>query len=119
MSQVEGGKRAEGFRKWVPRKVFWPKVGEKPDCFEYYIKRNLVICNPRQKLFGCSNQEEWNRVGMQDLWGKTELHAWFRCSNEPSGSKNAENFLTNWELASFSRRTRLHGLGKLINWLFG
>ena len=34
------------------------------------------------------------------------------CGNEPSGSKNAGNFLTSWKPVSFSRRTLLHVVSK-------
>ena len=34
------------------------------------------------------------------------------CGEEPSGSINAGNFLTSCKLASFSRRTLLHGVSK-------
>ena len=36
----------------------------------------------------------------------------FECGNETSGSVYAENFLTNSESVSFSRRTMLHGASK-------
>ena len=34
------------------------------------------------------------------------------CGNEPSGSKNAGNFLTSLKPVSVSRRTLLHGVSK-------
>jgi hypothetical protein len=37
------------------------------------------------------------------------------CGKEPSGYMKVGNFLTSWELASFSRRTLLHGVSIVMD----
>jgi hypothetical protein len=44
--------------------------------------------------------------------GKGQVAGTCECGNEPSGSKNAGNFLTSCEPVSFSRRISLHGVCK-------
>ena len=43
ISHVDEGTRAEVFRKWVPRKVFWPKRGKTPECCEDFITINFMM----------------------------------------------------------------------------
>ena len=36
-----------------------------------------MIYNPRQILFGLSNQEEWDGLDIREVWKKEEVPNWF------------------------------------------
>ena len=61
----------------VLRRMFEPKRDNITGSGENCVMRSLMICTPHQMLFGLSNREEWDRFGMQHVWGRGEVYTEF------------------------------------------
>ena len=73
--------RMRVFENRVLRNIFLLKRVEVTRSGENYITRSFMICTVHQISVGWSNQEEWNRQGMQHVWETEEVHTGFWWTN--------------------------------------
>ena len=73
------------FENGLLKKIFGPKRDEVTGELGRLHNEPLHWCNPHQILFGISNQEKRDRLGMLDLWETRKLYIGIRWRDVKKG----------------------------------